>query len=156
MPVTTAPVQPPLRIGPVIHRTPRAVMLATTHPLATCPSVDIEELADHDTIYPELPDWFGQRWVPSMTPDGRPLPLRRLSARYIEDVLRLVSQGTLAHLTFTSLLSAYQRPGVVVVPLTGLPPMPIRPVWPDGPNDGWARQFAAFAGDHAQSAGWLS
>ncbi|MEU5943570.1 hypothetical protein ABZ807_31420 [Micromonospora sp. NPDC047548] len=90
------------------------MMLSTTHPLATCPSIDIE------------------------------------------DVLRLVSQGALTHLTLTSLLSAYQRPGVVVVPLTGLPPMPIRPVWPDGPNDGWARQFAAFAGDHAHSAGWLS
>jgi hypothetical protein len=52
------------------------------------------------------------------------------------------------------LLSAYQRPGVIVAPLTGLPPMPVRAVWPDGPNGWYARAFAELAADvFAKAAG---
>lgn len=147
MPTGTAPVQPPLNIGPVIHREPRAVMLSAGHPLAGQDLVDIEDLAPYEVIYPELPAWFGELWVPPVSPGGRPLKRRHLAARYVEDVLRLVAQSGLAHLTFTSLLSAYERPGVVLAPLTGLPPMPVRAVWPDGPNDWYARAFAEVAAE---------
>jgi DNA-binding transcriptional LysR family regulator/pimeloyl-ACP methyl ester carboxylesterase len=42
MPADGVPEEPTLRIGPVIHRKTRAVMLGTGHPLAGRPSVDIE------------------------------------------------------------------------------------------------------------------
>ncbi|KUJ65797.1 hypothetical protein ACZ90_43655 [Streptomyces albus subsp. albus] len=145
MPVAAAPVEPPLRIGPVIHRDPRAVMIGTGHPLAGRERVDIEDLADHEVVYPDLPCWFGESWTPSTTPGGRPIRLRRLPAHYVEDLLRIVEQGGLAHLTCDSLLSAYSRPGIVGVELTGLPPMPVRAVWPDGQHDHWARAFAESA-----------
>ncbi len=147
MPAESAPVEPPLNIGPVIHRVPRAVMLPAQHPLAGEDVVDIEELAAFEVIYPELPAWFGELWVPPVTPRGRPIKRRHLAARYVEDVLRLVAQSGLAHLTFASLLSAYERPGVVLTPLTGLPPMPVRAVWPAGPNDWYARTFAEVAAE---------
>jgi DNA-binding transcriptional LysR family regulator len=155
MPPDSSPVDKTLRMGPVVYRVPRAVMLGSRHPLAGRPTVDIEDLTEHEVIYPALPDWFGELWVPATTPGGRPLKLRRLAATYIEDVLRLVAKGTLAHLTFMSLLDAYQRPGVEVVPLTGLPPMPVRAVWSDGRNEHWARLFAEIGADHAAEAGWL-
>jgi DNA-binding transcriptional LysR family regulator len=145
MPATYAPVQPRLNIGPVIHLVPRAVMLPAGHPLTGRGTVDIEELAGYEVIYPQLPDWFRELWVPLTTPSGRPLRRRHVAARYIEDVLRLVAQSGLVHVTYASLLSAYQRPGVVVAPLTGLPPMPVRAVWPDGPNAWYARAFAELA-----------
>lgn len=154
MPATYAPVQPRLNIGPAIHLVPRAVMLPAGHSLAERVTVDIEELASHEVIYPQLPDWFRELWVPATTPSGRPLRRRHVAARYIEDVLRLVAQSGLAHLTYASLLSAYRRPGVVLAPLTGLPPMPVRAVWADGPYGGYARAFAELAADwFAKAAG---
>lgn len=157
MPTASAPVEPPLHIGPVIHRVPRAVMLGAGHPLAGKGVVDIEELAagGHAVIYPELPPWFGEFWAPATTPGGRELALRRLPAGYVEDVLRLVAEGVLAHLTFVSLLEAYDRPGVVVAPLAGLPPMPARAVWPAGPHQHLAAAFAEHAAAYAAEAGWL-
>ncbi|MER6140891.1 LysR family transcriptional regulator [Streptomyces sparsogenes] len=155
MPTATAPVEPALRIGPVIHRVPRAVMLGSRHPLAGQGAVDIEELAEggHPVIYPELPPWFGELWAPATTPGGRTLHLRRLPAGYVEDVLRLVAEGELAHLTFASLLDAYDRPGVVVAPLTGLPPMAVRAVWAAGPQEGLAAAFADHTAVYAARLG---
>ncbi|MFI6154716.1 LysR family transcriptional regulator [Kitasatospora sp. NPDC051170] len=157
MPAPSAPVEPPLHIGPVIHRVPRALLVGAGHPLAGRATVDVEELAagGHPVIYPDLPQWFGERWAPAVTPGGRPLALRRLPAGYVEDVLRLVARGEMAHLTFTALLEAYDRPGVVVAPLTGLPPMPARAVWPSGPQERLAAAFADRAAAYAGQAGWL-
>jgi DNA-binding transcriptional LysR family regulator len=146
MPAGATPPDRALGIGPVIHRDERAVMLGSRHPLAGQDVVDFEALAGHDIIYPELPSWYGDLWTPVTTPGGLPVRRRHLPATYVEDVLRLVARGDLAHLTFASLLSAYTRPGVVVRPLTGLPPVPVRAVWLRGPDDRWARAFAALGG----------
>jgi DNA-binding transcriptional LysR family regulator len=158
MPTDSAPVEPPLHIGQVIHRVSRAVMLGAGHPLTGRDTIDVEELAERGcpVIYPELPLWFGELWAPATTPGGSQVPLRRLPASYVEDVLRLVAEGTLAHLTFASLLDAYDRPGVVVAPLTGLPPMPVRAVWAAGPQEQLAEAFADCAADHAADVGWLT
>jgi DNA-binding transcriptional LysR family regulator len=154
MPAPYAPVQPRLNIGPVIHLVARAIMLPSGHPLIGRGSVDIEDLSAFEVVYPQVPDWFRELWVPATTPSGRPLRRRHTAARYIEDVLRLVAQSGLAHLTYASLLTAYRRPGVVLAPLTGLPPMPVRAVWPDGPNGSYARALAELAPDaFAKAAG---
>jgi DNA-binding transcriptional LysR family regulator len=154
MPAAHAPVQPRLNIGPVIHLVPRAIILPAGHPLTERCTVDIEELPAFEVIYPHVPDWFRELWVPPTTPSGRPLRRRHVAARYIEDVLRLVAQSGLPHLSYASVLSAYQPPGVVLAPLTGLPPMPVRAVWPDGPSGRYAREFAELAADSfAKAAG---
>lgn len=157
MPPSSAPVEPPLHIGPVIHRVQRALMIGAGHPLAGRATVDVEELAagGHPVIYPDLPQWFGEHWVPAVTPGGRPLALRRLPAGYVEDVLRLVAQGEMAHVTFTSLLEVYDRPGVLVTPLAGLPMMSARAVWSSGPQEHLAAAFAEHAAAYAEQAGWL-
>lgn len=141
-------------MGPVIHRVPRAVLLGAG---AGRDTVDIEELAEggHPVIHPELPTWFGEHWLPATTPGGRTMSQRRLPARYVEDVLRLVTEGQLAHLTFASLLEAYAGPGVVLTPLTGLPPMPVRAVWEAGSQAHLAEVFADRAAGYAAEAGWL-
>ncbi|WP_050514428.1 LysR family transcriptional regulator [Streptomyces rimosus] len=155
MPPASAPAELPLRIGPVIHREPRAVMLGSGHPLAGHDTVDIEELAagGHPVIYPQLPAWFGEHWAPATTPAGRTVHLRRLPAGYVEDVLRIVAEGECAHLTFTSLLEAYGRPGVALVPLTGLPPVAVRAVWVAGPQEQLASAFAECAAAFTADAG---
>jgi DNA-binding transcriptional LysR family regulator len=155
MPVEDSP-EPDLAIGPVLQRIPRAVMLGADHPLADRASVDIEDLAEHEVVYPQLPKWYGAAWTPQATPGGRELRLRRVTAEYIEDVLRLVADQQLAHLTFASLLDSYRRPGVVVLPLIGLPPMPVRLVWPLSSTNPLVRAFADVAAEHSRRAGWLA
>jgi DNA-binding transcriptional LysR family regulator len=153
MPVADSP-EPDLAIGPVVHRIPRAVMLAADHPLADRAAVDVEDLAEHELVYPLLPKWYGAAWTPQSTPGGRELRLRRVTAEYIEDVLRLVAEQRLAHLTFMSLLDSYRRPGVVVLPLIGLPAMPVRPVWSNSSRHPLVRAFADVAVEHSRGAGW--
>lgn len=153
MPVEDSP-HPDLTIGPVLHRIPRAVMLGADHPLADRAAVDVEDLAEHEVVYPQLPNWYGAAWTPQTTPSGRELRLRRVKAEYIEDVLRLVAEQQLAHLTFSSLLDAYRRPGVVVLPLIGLPAMPVRPVWSNSSRHPLVRAFADVASEHSRRAGW--
>ncbi|RRR97275.1 LysR family transcriptional regulator [Glycomyces terrestris] len=153
MPVEDSP-EADLAIGPVLQRVRRAVMLGVQHPLAERAVVDVEDLADHEVVYPQLPGWYGAAWTPQTTPGGRELRLRRVNAEYIEDVLRLVAEQQLAHLTFASLLDSYHRPGVVVLPLIGLPPMPIRLVWPRSSRNLLVQAFADVASDCARQAGW--
>jgi DNA-binding transcriptional LysR family regulator len=145
MPVDSIPAQPRWHLGPVLYRAPRVVVLPTGHPLAGQDSVNIEELAAFEVIHPQLPDWYGELLVPSLTPSGRAIRRRRVPARYVEDLLRLVSHTGLAHLTFDSLPSAYERPGVRLLPMTGLPPVPVRAMWTDGPNNQCAQRFAETA-----------
>ncbi|SHG24021.1 LysR family transcriptional regulator [Streptoalloteichus hindustanus] len=152
MPVGEVPADVPLRIGPVIDQVERAVMLGSSHPLAGRSVIDVEDLAEHEVIYPALPSWFGEYWTPATTPGGREIKRRRLSTAYVEDVLRVVAAGDLAHLTFASLLTVYRRPGVELVPLTGLPPMPVRAVWRSGPQEMWARMFAEASAVHCDDA----
>ncbi|GAB3659203.1 LysR family transcriptional regulator [Glycomyces tarimensis] len=153
MPVEDSP-EADLAIGPVLHRIPRAVMLGADHPLADRAVVDVEDLAEYEVVYPQLPKWYGAAWTPQTTPSGRELRLRRVNAEYIEDVLRLVADQQLAHLTFSSLLDSYRRPGVVVLPLIGLPAMPVRPVWSSSSRHPLVRAFADVAAEHSHRAGW--
>lgn len=143
MPVDNAP-ESELSIGPVIHRVPRAVMLPANDPLADRAVVDIEDLVDRDVIYPSLPKWYGDAWTPCVTPKGRELRLVRPPAEYIEDVLRLVADSGMVHLTFASLLDVYRRPGVVVLPVTGLPEMPVRAVWPSNVRNSVLHEFVSI------------
>ncbi|MFI7241450.1 LysR family transcriptional regulator [Streptomyces qinglanensis] len=155
MPVESAPLTE-LVVGPVLQRTPRAVMMAVDHPLAGGTAVHVEDLAEHDVIYPSLPKWYGDAWAPAVTPAGRKLSFRRPDSRYIEDVLPLVAEQRLVHLTFSSLLDAYHRPGVVVLPLLGLPSMPIRPVWAAATRNALGQSFVDEAVAFARAAGWPS
>jgi DNA-binding transcriptional LysR family regulator len=155
MPVEDSP-EPDLAIGPVVHRIPRAVLLADGHPLAGRASVDVEELAEHELVYPLLPKWYVEAWMPKTTPGGRELRLRRVNAEYVEDVLRLVAELPLAHLTVMSLLDSYRRPGVVVLPLLGLPAVPVRPVWSNTCPHPLVRAFADVAAEYSRRVGWAA
>ncbi|GAA1674928.1 LysR family transcriptional regulator [Glycomyces endophyticus] len=151
MPVEVAP-EADLAIGPAVQHVRRAVMLGVDHPLAERAVVDVEDLAAHEVVYPRLPQWYGDAWTPRTTPGGRELRLRRVTAEYTEDLLRLVAEQPLAHLTVASLLDSYHRPGVVVLPLIGLPPMPVRLVWPRSSRDPLVQAFADAAAECARDA----
>ncbi len=63
---------PRVQVGPVILREPRSVMVGAGHALARHDVVDIEELADHDLLYPHpVTRRFADAWTPPITPSGR-------------------------------------------------------------------------------------
>lgn len=147
---------PEIDFGPAILRESRAVAVAADHPLAGKPSVSIEELAGHEVLsFVGAPTGYARAWTPAQTPAGRPMRLRTMAAHYIEDILRIVSGEGAAHLTFTSLLSRYKPPGIVVLPVAGLPPMVVAPLWPAQTANTAIQTFATLAAAQGDAAGWL-
>ena len=124
-------------VGPALRSVPRAVLVGRQHPLAGRASVDIEELADHPLLYPggdkpaaDRMSRYADAWTPDRTPEGRSLHrVRRLHDPYLEELIAIIAEGRLAHITMRGLTDVYQQQDVTVVPLTGLPPMLVAPIW---------------------------
>lgn len=148
---------PRVHIGPVILREPRSVLVGSGHALAGREVVDIEELADHDLLYPPpVTQRFTDAWTPPVTPCGRPTHrLRRMSGTYMEEAVAIVIHENLAHVTVTRLPSALLRPDLVLVPLTGLPPFSLASMWSIFAENIWIREFAELAARTGVQAGWL-
>jgi DNA-binding transcriptional LysR family regulator len=128
---------PGCTVGPALRSVPRAVLVGRQHPLAGRASVDIEELADHPLLYagstepaPDRMSRYIDAWTPPNTPDGRPLHrIRRLHAAYVEELIAIIAEGQLAHITFHGMTDVYQHQDITIVPLTGMPPMIVAPIW---------------------------
>ncbi|WP_256438482.1 LysR family transcriptional regulator [Pseudonocardia sp. H11422] len=149
---------PRVQVGSVILREPRSVMVGAGHALAGHPVVNIEELADHDLLYPPpVTQRFADAWTPPVTPSGRSIHrVRRMTGSYMEEAATIVVQENIAHVTITRLPLALLRPGLVLVPLTGLPPFRLASLWSTFASGGWIREFAELAGRIGSRAGWLS
>ncbi|MEV5571936.1 LysR family transcriptional regulator [Spirillospora sp. NPDC052269] len=130
------------RLGRAWRREDRAALLATGHPLGRHVTIDAEELADHDVLYPSsMPPDLADLWVPPATPGG--LPLRRVPrhrSASLEEAVVLVAQGDVIHLTVASVRP--DNPHVVTVPVSGLPPVVCAPIWPAGTESALIREFA--------------
>ncbi|MEV8373823.1 LysR family transcriptional regulator [Kribbella sp. NPDC056861] len=143
------------RYGPVLRRVPRGVVVPVDHPLAGREQVHLDDLADYvllnpsDAWAPEYRDF----WVPPRTPDGRVirrterdvLSLSGRSELTIQDILALVARGHGIHCTVASALAAHPFPGLTMVPLVGLPPMLVVPVWAAGAENATIRAFVESA-----------
>lgn len=136
-----------LRAGPVLQREPRGITVGERHPLAGRISVDVEELAEFDVLYPsghgpELADG----WVPPVTPAGRPIRrVQRGAARYTEEMPDLLAVGDLVHVTVASMPKLFPAAGTVTIPLSGLPPIAYMAVWLPEAETARVREFAGVA-----------
>jgi DNA-binding transcriptional LysR family regulator len=149
---------PRVHVGPVILREPRSVLVGTGHTLARHEVVDIEELADHDLLYPHpVTRRFADAWTPPITPSGRRIRrVRRMTDSYMEEAVTIVVRENIAHITITRLPLILLRPGVVLVPLTGLPPFWLAPIWSVFAQNSWIPAFAELAAQTGSRAGWLA
>lgn len=128
---------PGCTVGPAIGGMPRTVLVSRRHPLAGRDSVDIEELADHPLLHMGSTEPASGRmagyvdaWTPPRTPEGRPLHrVRRLHGPYLEELFAVIAEGRLAHITVSGLTDIYRDQDLAFVPLTGLPPFLVAPVW---------------------------
>jgi DNA-binding transcriptional LysR family regulator len=141
-----------IRTGPPIRQVERGVLMADSHALASRAALDIEELPDHDVLHPTGLGSFADAWTPPVTPAGR--LLRRVARPgdiFMEAMPDLLRKGDLLHLTGLYARELEDLPGLVVVPLTGLPPVVCTTVWAVGNGNPWIPVFARTA---AQEQGW--
>jgi DNA-binding transcriptional LysR family regulator len=121
---------PDLVRGPIINREERVLAVARGHPLAGREAVTLEEVADYAVtpalfFSPEIADAM----IPRFAPSGRPIPRLEREVRTPGDRITLVALGEIVHPTVPSLLRHFGHPGVVTVPLHGLPPMESALLW---------------------------
>jgi DNA-binding transcriptional LysR family regulator len=148
---------PRVHTGPVILHEPRSVMVRNAHPLAGHEVVDIEELAEYDVLYPPpVTQRFADAWTPPVTPSGRPMRrVRRMTDSFMEEALTIVVHEDIAHVTISRPAPAVLRPGVVLVPLSGLPPFRLAPLWSIFARNTWIQAFTELAARIGADADWL-
>jgi DNA-binding transcriptional LysR family regulator len=149
---------PRVHVGPAILREPRSVIVGAGHALARREVVDIEELADHDLLYPHpVTRRFADAWTPPITPSGRRIRrVRRMTGSYMEEAVTIVVHENIAHITIARLPLILLRSDIVLVPLTGLPPFWLAPIWSVSAQNSWIPAFAELAAQTGARAGWLS
>jgi DNA-binding transcriptional LysR family regulator len=136
---------PDVGVGPAIRQAARGLLMAKSHPLAHRSTVDVEELAEHDVLQPSGLGSLGDAWTPPMTPAGQ--PIRRIVKPgdiFMEAMPDILASGDLLHLTGTYACEL-DLPGLVVVPLTGLPPAICTTVWHTSNHNPWINVFAETA-----------
>jgi len=131
--------------GPVIEVRPRALAVASHHPLAKRSSVSVEDVAKYAVMRIEAPvsRALYDAFVPPCTPAGTPLRRTEVVRSYTEAV-QLVALGRIVHPTvFRSGL--FRRPDIVLVPIADLPPLPIGLIWCKAHENQRIRTFAMIA-----------
>lgn len=119
-----------LSAGPVIRRSPPALVVGVRHPFAGRESVHVEDLAETGVLVAHSIEALVQPWVPATTPAGRPIRLVRRDVRYLERLPAELAGGDVAHLTMLEFARSLPANGTVVVPLIGRAPFECRLIWP--------------------------
>ncbi|MFC4910015.1 LysR family transcriptional regulator [Actinomadura gamaensis] len=126
------PVQMPgLGDGPVLFREPRALMVASDHPLARRDRVSLEDLADVPLIRPssDVPRLLLDLHVPTHTPLGRPVPPGP-SYTFWSEVPALVAAGLGVSIVAVRAARYHDRPGIAFVPFRDGPTLDYGVLWP--------------------------
>lgn len=140
--------QPDLVVGPTLTLQPRVLAVARDHPLAGRDAVDFEELADHRMLrFENWPKEVDEAVVPVRTPSGRPIPGTRvrIGERTILELPVRIARGEAAFPTVASAEAYMGGPGVVFVPIKGMPPLGSALVWRRPARDPKLREFIRVA-----------
>jgi DNA-binding transcriptional LysR family regulator len=142
-----------LVVGPILSSEPRVLAVSSDHPLASKDRVSIEDVADYRVMRLEtMPNEFHEEWIPSQTPEGRPIPYQPPSDRSLGDrgritseLVHLIATGRIVHPTVPSFANMFGHPDIVYVPIKDLPPLRSALVWPRDTKDSRVREFARVA-----------
>ncbi|MER6352594.1 LysR family transcriptional regulator [Streptomyces sp. NPDC001634] len=149
--LTVLPIdEPDLKVGTVVVSHDRVLAVSLDHPLVERESVDIEDLADWALLDgpTELPEALRHGFCPPFTPLGRPLR-RGAGGRTYQEALHRVATGETVWTTHAGLFHAYRHPGVVHLPLSGLPPANGALVWRTDTENVKIRAFTSLAAQMA-------
>ena len=145
--------EPDLTVGPVIDCRERVLAVGRAHPLAKRRTVDAEELADYENtgfIQSPFPRALLDAIMPPRTPSGR--PVRRTNARGVYEMLDEIARGTAVHPTMADIVLS-RRDDIVLIPIDGLPPLPLGLIWCTGHENARIRALADTAGGSAPGTG---
>jgi DNA-binding transcriptional LysR family regulator len=138
--------QPDLTVGPVLTCDRRTLAVADDHPLASCESLSIEDIADYEIAeMGSLPPELAEAFTPRVTPSGRPIARRRVASAIHS--MALIARGELVHVTVESLPNYLHYPGVTYVPIVDLPPSEAGLVWRTSAETAAVRAFAQVVAD---------
>lgn len=114
--------QPDLVYSGPIGWDPRAVVVATDHPLADRDEVSVEDVADHLVFHRpgHMPEEVWDQLVPPVTPGGKPIR-RAFPLTTVPELMRIVASGEGVHLTVLSIRDV-APPTVKLLPVVDLPP----------------------------------
>lgn len=142
--------EPDLTAGPAIGCRKRMLAVAASHPLAKRRSVQAEELADYDNVgfASTIPAALMDAIIPPRTPSGRPIR-RHPKLRGINEAAAEIAQGNIIHPTVAGVL-ILRRDDIILVPLEGLPPLPLGLIWCTSHENARIRALAATATSIAQ------
>lgn len=134
--------EPDLTAGPAIEHRARALAVSRDHPLVARGSASAEDLADYETASAP-PSALFDAIVPPRTPSGRPVRRTR-AVGGLHETLAPVASGQVVHPTVAGLPLA-QRGDIVLLPLTGLPPLRVGPIWCTAHENARIRALADIA-----------
>lgn len=141
--------EPDLTAGPAIEYRARVLAVSRDHPLTARGSVSAEDLADYETAW-SPPGALFDAIVPPRTPSGRPVRRTR-AAGGLHETLALVASGQIVHPTSAGLPLA-QRSDITLLPLTGLPPLQLGPIWCTAHENARIRALASVAATLARTS----
>lgn len=134
--------EPDLTAGPTIEHRTRALAVSRDHPLAGRGAVSADEMADYEMPWAP-PGALFDAIVPPRTPSGRPVRRTRRVAG-LHETLALVASGQIVHPTAAGLPLA-QRSDITLIPITGLPPLELGPIWCTAHENARIRALAGIA-----------
>ncbi len=136
---------PDLTAGPVIDYRERVLLVARGHRLAGRDEVPAEELAGERVARrpPSFPASSMDAMVPPFTPSGKPIR-RTEQVSSFHEMMSMVARGRMVHPTVTGVVLA-RREDITMVPLSGLPPLPLGLIWCTAHENARIRALAATA-----------
>lgn len=136
-----------LTLGPVLYARERALIVAVDHPLADRELVTVEDLADVPVSkLADIPEETIDAWVPPRTPSGRPIqrvPITKVQAS--ATLGSMIARGQVCHPTVAGYLEFFSYPGLVEIPLSGLPMLESALAWVTSRESAAIRAFAKCA-----------
>jgi DNA-binding transcriptional LysR family regulator len=126
-------------------REPRMAGLPQNHRLAGRDYIDVEEVLDDPVVVRRCPDriWV-EFWYAAQLRKDRTTP-RLIQVANLDDELQAVASGRAITLTTESAVRHFPRPGIVYVPLRGLPASRIALAWPTDATDPLVAAFVRAA-----------
>jgi len=144
--------EPDLTTGPAIDYRERVLAVGRTHPLAKRHTVDADELADYPNtgFIQSLPPALFDAIMPPRTRAGR--PVRRIHARGAYEMQDEIARGLSVHPTLANVV-AFRRDDIVLIPIDGLPPLPLGLIWCTGHENARIRALAGTARQRGSGLG---
>ncbi|MCK2215288.1 LysR family transcriptional regulator [Actinomadura sp. ATCC 31491] len=146
--------EPDLTVGPLLFAEPRVLAMAEDNDLAKWSTASIEAVGDYRHVIVEsVPDEWMARYVPELTPKGRPIE-RTAVVHNIEDILMYTTMGETISLFPAHVTRYYPRPGIVYRPVTDMEPLPYALVWRSDAENDLIRALARVVREVGPLPGW--